>query len=57
MPTYEVIERAQTIFTHMVDAKSEEEATKLVNMGISVPKYTDHHDYEVTEVVELKNAK
>ena len=57
MPTYQIIERAQTIFTYVVDAKSEDEATRLVNTGTIGAKYTDHHDYEVVEVVELKNAK
>lgn len=57
MPTYQVIEYANAIFTHMVDAKSEEEATKLVEMGISQAKYTDYCEYEVAEVVELKDAK
>jgi hypothetical protein len=57
MPTYQVIEYANAIFTHVVDAKSEEEATKLVEMGLVEPKYTDYIEYEVMEVVELKNAK
>ena len=57
MPTYKVIEYANAIFTHMVDAKSEEEATKLVEMGLVEPKYTDYIEYEVMEVVELKDAK